>query len=124
MRTKTNRKTGVTKQQAASPLRDLIFFAYSPESQSVIVGPALFGGSRQTRSGAQTIPEALEHGGTSTVTEAMSGGQWRLVRSLDLAQSTTRPTRKRAARIAARMFMAPAAEAELPGLAPMYEHAF
>jgi hypothetical protein len=124
MRTKTNKRTGVTGQQAASPLRDMIYFAYAEQTQSVIVGPALFGGTRQTRSGPQTIPETLEKGGTSTITEALSGGQWRLLYSLDLAQRTTKPTRRRAARIAARSFMAPALEAELPNLTRMYEHSF
>jgi len=123
MRTKTNKRTGVSKQQPASPLRDLIFFAYSAETQSVIVGPALFAGSKQQR-GRQTIPETLERGGTATITEAMSGGQWRLIYSLELAQRTTKPTRRRAARIARRAFMAPALEAELPKLAPMYSHSF
>ena len=123
-RKKTNRKTGVTKVQAVSPLRDLIFFAYSAEEQTLVIGPALFAGSSQKRAGIQTIPEALEKGGTATVTEALSGGQWRLLYSLDQAQQTTKPTRTRQARIDRRAFMAPALEAELPNLAPMYEHSF
>lgn len=52
-----NRKTGATKRQPASPLRELIFFGYDQSAGSVVIGPIL--GGRMT--GA---PEALEHGGT------------------------------------------------------------
>lgn len=54
-RTSRSRKTGQTKQQPASPLRELIYFAYDPASRSVVVGPTL-GGSQ---SGA---PARLEFG--------------------------------------------------------------
>jgi len=126
MRTKTRKRKGVvsTSKQAVSPLRELIFFAYLAESQSVVVGPALFNGSKQPRAGVQTIPEALEKGGQATVMEALSGGHWYLVHSLELLQRLTKPTRKRQARIDARSFMAPALAAELPGLVAMYAKSF
>jgi hypothetical protein len=124
MRTKTNKRTGATRKQQVSPLRDLIYFGYDAQAQTVIVGPALFAASRQAKTGLHTIPETLEKSGMSTVTEAMSGGRWRLLYSLELAQRTTRPTRKRAVRIAARSFMAPALAAELPKLASLYANSF
>jgi len=124
MRMKRVKKTGTFRAQAVSPLRELIFFAYSAESQSLVVGPAIFAGSRQPRPGGRTIPETLERGGTATVMEAMSGGRWRLIETLELLQRTTKPTRKRQARIDARAFMAPALEAELPKLVPMYANSF
>jgi hypothetical protein len=58
--TKKSKSKGVEKQQPASPLRELQFFAYDEARDSVVIGPAI-GGSR---SGA---PEVLEWGGTSKV---------------------------------------------------------
>ena len=60
MRTKTNRKTGVTKRQASSPLRDLIFFAYDDASKSVVIGPVIFPSAAR-----KGTPPRLEYGGTS-----------------------------------------------------------
>lgn len=124
MRPKTNRRTGVTRMQPSSPLRDLIFFAYSAESQTVIVGPAIFAGSHARLQPTRgTIPETLERGGVLR-------GEGR---TLFMAQAAGRNSAgrfvskgKRAVRlrgnisIAARPFMGPALEAELPKLAPMY----
>lgn len=56
--TRKRTKKGVTTQQAASPLRELIFFGYDADEQSVVIGPAL--GGPQT--GA---PRALEEGGSA-----------------------------------------------------------
>lgn len=53
-----NRKTGETKRQPSSPLRELLLFGYDQRARSAVVGPVL-GGSR---TGA---PEALEHGGVA-----------------------------------------------------------
>lgn len=53
-----SRKTGAVRRQAASPLRELIFFARDPRTDSVVIGPVVFG----TR-GAP----ALEFGGRATV---------------------------------------------------------
>lgn len=54
-RVSRSKKTGQEKRQPASPLRELIFFAYDPQTKSVVTGPVL-GGSE---SGA---PERLEYG--------------------------------------------------------------
>lgn len=55
---KNGRKVG--KAQPTSPLRELLFFGYDADRQSVFIGPAL-GGSR---SGA---PDREEHGGTEVI---------------------------------------------------------
>lgn len=83
--TRRKKTKGVTKQQPASPLRELIFFGYDADKKSVVIGPAL-GGSQ---SGA---PETLEHGGTAVI---VSNG------------------RRVSVRIAARPTMQPAFEKQL-----------
>jgi hypothetical protein len=86
-RTKTNKRTGVSKRQLVSPLREFVFFVFDQSTRSVVIGPALLnwaGGARVLR--------ALEYGGTSLV---FSGGKRRTVF------------------ISARPFMRPAFEAEL-----------
>ena len=60
-RLKKNRKTGVTKRQPSSPFRDLIFFAYDKDSQSMVAGPVIFPSARK-----KGTPKRLEYGGTTT----------------------------------------------------------
>jgi hypothetical protein len=60
VRTKTSKKTGVTKTQSVSPLREFIFFAYEAARQSVVIGPA-----KLNKIG--DAPKALEYGGTSMI---------------------------------------------------------
>ncbi len=86
-RKKTNKKTGVTKVQPASPLREFIFFSYDPSTKSVVVGPIPLG----DRAGPMAL-KALEMGGPSI-------GQFR--------------GKKRTISIAAHPFMGPAMEAEV-----------
>lgn len=62
VRKKKSKKTGAVTARPASPLRELIYFAYDPARKSVVVGPTL-GGSK---SGA---PQSLEEGGGATVTD-------------------------------------------------------
>jgi hypothetical protein len=83
-RRKTSKKTGKATVQRVSPLRELIFFAFDPIKDSVVIGPTLGG----PNSGA---PEAMEHGG---VNRFVSNGEVRV------------------AHYAARPFMAPAFAAE------------
>jgi hypothetical protein len=45
-RAKKNKKTGATARQPASPLKELLLYAYDPGSRSVVAGPALWPGSR------------------------------------------------------------------------------
>jgi len=78
-------------------LKKFIFFGYEPRKRSVVIGPVRL---------SQKIgdaPEALEHGGTSTVVE---GGR--------------RRRRKRRITIRARPFMGPAMEKERPKLPAMW----
>lgn len=83
-RRKTDKKTGATKQQHQSPLRELIFFALDRPTDGVVIGPVAFGAR-----GAG----ALERGGTITTRDRKTGG-----------------TRSRT--IAAHPFARPAGEAE------------
>jgi hypothetical protein len=83
----------------AGTLKRLIFFAYEPASQNVVIGPELV----RATPGPSTIPEALEHGGETT-RRILKG------RSRGLARRQT---------VAARPFMQPAFEKEqtkLPAL--------
>lgn len=95
MRKKTNKKTGQTKVQSVSPLREFIFFVWDAAAQSVVVGPALL---NTTKGGSEAL-SALESGGAST------------------SHSGARPRR---VNIEARPFMGPAAEKELPKLPPLW----
>ena len=72
-------------------LRKFIFFGYEAARKTVVVGPMRL----NQKIGA--APEALEHGGPSTVVSGLRGKR-----------------RKRRIRIAARPFMGPAMEKELP----------
>jgi hypothetical protein len=55
-------KTGKVIQQASSPLRELILFAYDFKTESVVVGPVDFKGARGPKQG----PRLLEFGGSAT----------------------------------------------------------
>jgi hypothetical protein len=50
---------GVTTRQPASPLRELLYFAYDRDRRSVVIGPALFRG----KAGGGVVPAVLEYGG-------------------------------------------------------------
>lgn len=64
---KRNRKTGATTKQAVSPLRELIYFALDPATDSVVVGPVKFGGA------GGVAPGLLEKGGTGSFRDSRSG---------------------------------------------------
>lgn len=61
-RKKRNRKTGAEKKQPSSPLRELIYFAYDPRTETVVVGPEAF---RNAKTPPGMAPAALEKGGES-----------------------------------------------------------
>jgi hypothetical protein len=63
-RQKTNKKTGAVTRQGQSPLRELIFFARDPDTNSVVIGPVVFG---------QRGAGALEKGGTTTTRDPRTG---------------------------------------------------
>jgi hypothetical protein len=95
-KTTTNKRTGVTKRQASSPLRDLVLFAYDKAARRVVIGPVIFPSARR-----KGTPERLEYGGTSAGSRRVPG------------------TRQRVAAVfsyEARPFMHPAAAAEMPKL--------
>lgn len=126
-RTKVNRRTGAVNRQASSPLRDLIFFAYDAATQTVVVGPALFAGSKQPRPAGRTIPQTLERGGTlggAGMSLRLAQAAGRGAGGRFVSRGTRRVRLSGAIRIAARPFMAPALEAELPKLVPMYANSF
>jgi hypothetical protein len=75
-------------------LRNLIFFTYDASARSVVIGPVLI--NRST--GA---PEVLEHGGLAKIDDGK---------------------RVRRVPIAARPYMGPALQAELPGLPAMWKN--
>ncbi|WP_020467851.1 hypothetical protein [Zavarzinella formosa] len=64
LRTTTNKKTGVEKTRAASPIKELIRFGYDPRSKSVVVGPEDF---RNAATRGYKVPAALEEGATVTI---------------------------------------------------------
>lgn len=66
-RPKKDKKTGATVRQATSPLRELIFFARDPKTDSVVIGPAKFGGK------GGVAPGLLERGGRGTYRDARTG---------------------------------------------------
>lgn len=92
-RLKTNRK-GVTKRQASSPLRDLIYFAYDKDARSVVIGPVIFPSARR-----KGTPERLEYGGSGVGTRRVPGSRKRVAATF---------------RYEPRPFMHPAFESELP----------
>lgn len=97
-RLKKNRKTGVTKRQPSSPLRDLIFFAYDREKKEVIIGPAIFPAAR-----SKGVPPVLEYGGTEAIPPRGK-------------------RRGRTARYAAHPFMRPARDKNLPQLMGFFKN--
>lgn len=94
-RNKTNKKTGVTKMQSVSPLREFIFFAWDDASKSVVIGPV-----RLNNKSGKSL-RALEQGGRS---EVKLGGKMVAVT------------------IRARPFMGPAFREELKKLPPAWRN--
>ena len=60
-RTTTNRKTGVSVTRQVSPLKELLFFAFDPSRESVVVGPMEY---KTAKSRSYKVPAILESGGT------------------------------------------------------------
>ena len=100
-RTKTNKKTGVTKIQPVSPLREFIFFGYDASSQTVVIGPTLFHAAKRKATGGHTVPEIIEKGGSEQAEKV-------------IFLSGRRTVKTHSATYAPRPFMAPAAAAETP----------
>jgi len=78
-------------------LRRFIFFGYDRQRRSVVIGP------QRLNQKIGDAPQALEHGGTSTIVEGLRGHR-----------------RKRRVRMKARPYMGPAFEKEQPKLPAMW----
>jgi hypothetical protein len=147
-RTKTNRKTGATKKQQVSPLRELIFFSWVPETNGVVIGPVLAPQNRRGRDGrptSGTVPSTLEEGGSITVEEVLIKGhmvragtrgangrfqaagmvpdKWVRTSIVDRRRLAGLPTRLRAVMVRRHAFMAPADAAERPQLMQFFPEA-
>lgn len=116
-RTTTNKKTGAVTKRETSPLKELIFFARTPQG-SVVIGPAKFG----KRPGI--VPPTLERGGPAVITEVLprpktlkaSASQSQTYRRLIKEGRIVPPPRDRrlkTIRIAPRPFVKPAGDAEV-----------
>lgn len=114
---KTVKKDGTKVVRATSPLRELVFFAYDPGTDSVVAGPAVFrGASRKTSPAKGTVPGLIEGGGqavwerkgrTITLRNRKRGGTFEVVSSGG----------RKVLRYAPRSFMAKALELERPKFA-------
>lgn len=102
---RTRSRTSIRKRKGISPpgkpphshtglLRDLIFFSYDQDRQSVVIGPVRLG------RGTGEAPAALEYGGRSTIRRR---------------GKSVRVT------IGPRPYMQPAFDAELPGLPALWK---
>ncbi|VTR92817.1 Uncharacterized protein OS=Isosphaera pallida (strain ATCC 43644 / DSM 9630 / IS1B) GN=Isop_2430 PE=4 SV=1 [Gemmata massiliana] len=59
---------GTTVRRQVSPLKELIFFAFDHETQSVVIGPVKFGTAADVK-----VPGLLEKGGAGTFKAGRSG---------------------------------------------------
>jgi hypothetical protein len=127
MRTKTNKRTGISKRQEVSPLREFIFFAYMAKEKAVMIGPAKTNQKNAEGSGGKTIPEVLEYGGQVRLQEHLH--TWRdgrqtwertdlrfRVSAQSYRSAVGKQRRERVTNHPARPFMHPAQAAELPAL--------
>jgi len=55
--TRTKKSKGTTKVQRVSPLRELTFFGFDAQRQSVVIGPAAF---RSSQAGPGVLPPKIE----------------------------------------------------------------
>jgi hypothetical protein len=133
---RTRARTSIRKRKGVSApgapphshegtLKRFLFFAYDVQRSSVVIGPAktnqiFVDGYGLPKSG--TVPGVLEYGGVIGIIEWFRGGKWYRadLRSRRRIREENIPLRQRDVKIAARPFMGPAYEAELPGLPAMW----
>jgi len=126
-RNKTNKKTGVTKKQQVSPLREFLFFAYEFNVRTVVIGPAATNQRNALGMEGKTVPEVLEYGGTVGILEYLARSyvgadgvkvpeRWRRIDLRSPRRASGRPQRQRTASYPARPYMNPAHQAELKTL--------
>ena len=100
-------------------IKKFLFFAYEPETKSVVVGPALL-----RKTSISTVPELHEHGGNTEIKEyQLSGGLWTTAKRFNFGDQE-RPTRTRKATYPERPYMRPAFEAELPRAPEHFKNTF
>lgn len=105
-------------------LRQFVFFAYDPREKAVVIGPAKTNQVFFDRMGQPvrgTVPEVLEYGGQITILEALydvpgKGPTWLRADLRSKRRLTELQKRMRTATIAARPYMRPAFDKELPKL--------
>jgi hypothetical protein len=72
-----NRKTGQVTRRPASPLKELVFFAFDQARNSVVIGPEAF---RNSKLGGGVVPPLVEYGGTGPFLDPETGerktGHW------------------------------------------------
>jgi hypothetical protein len=95
-RHKKSRKSGKVTSRPASPLRELIYFAYDGSTDSVVIGPEVF----RNAVAPGVAPRALEKGGTTTIKS---------------------PKGPKSVYVQPRPFMAPAELAERPKFAQQFQ---
>lgn len=123
IRSRRSIKPGGKKNRVSDPgepprshtglLKRNIWFSFSPQSMSVVIGPILFRGAA---GGAEAL-EALEYGGRVTVDER------ELQESGRLKGVWTRTGKKTQGTIAARPFMVPAFETEKDNISDIWKKA-
>lgn len=107
-------KKGVSAKPGEPPrthegsLRRLLFFAYEPESHSVVVGPAKFK-SKAGGAGGKTVPEILEYGGTAVRQVVKLSGGLVVSRDSPLGRKSRSQAVGVVARYAGNAYMVPAA---------------
>ncbi|RPI59140.1 MAG: hypothetical protein EHM48_09340 [Planctomycetaceae bacterium] len=106
-------------------LREFIYFAYEPFTQSVIIGPVktnqvFFDGDGEPVTG--TVPEVLEYGGSIRVREVFQYGKWRRADLRSRRKLAGLPSRLRKVTIAARPYMAPALVSAKEDLAKVWQN--
>jgi hypothetical protein len=113
-------KPGEPPRKQTGILRQFVFFAYDPSEKSVIIGPAKTNQIFFDQAGKPvrgTVPEVLEYGGQITILETeLSPGNWQRADLRSRRRLAERPSRLRTVNIAARPYMGPAFDAELPKL--------
>jgi len=116
---KKSNQPGKPPSSHEGTLKRFLFFAYEPDRESVVIGPAktnqvFFGNDGRPVSG--TTPEVLEHGGDIFIREVWKWRRWRRADLRSRRRNADLPTRLRKVDVAARPFMAPALEKGLADL--------
>lgn len=127
---------GESPTNQVGTLKRFIFFAYSEDRQSVVIGPALTNQRNAQGYGGKTIPQILEYGGMERIFEhklevraslGKYSGQWvrtdlrYRVREGAIRSAVGRPTRIRWAKYESRPYMEPAFQKELPKASAMFK---